>query len=138
MLEILPQNLFIKYIVLFGLLGVIDGIWLLLVAKKMYFTSLAHLMAKKVTYFPVILFYLLFPLGILIFVLEPALQDGSANLILGAVSRGCLFGFFVYSAYDLTNHATLKKWPVTVTIIDILWGTVLNGLVGGLAYWILH
>jgi uncharacterized membrane protein len=50
-----------------------------------------------------------------------------------------LFGFFTYAAYDLTNLALLKDWPLIVVIIDILWGVILCPNVAspssGLARW---
>lgn len=39
-----------------------------------------------------------------------------------------------YSTYDLTNLATLKDWPVIVTVVDIIWGTVLNAATAGITY----
>jgi uncharacterized membrane protein len=30
--------------------------------------------------------------------------------------------------YDLTNFATLKVWSLKVTVLDIIWGTLLTGL----------
>ena len=43
--------------------------------------------------------------------------------------RGALLGLAAYGAYDLTNQATLKNWPLSITIVDMLWGTLATGLV---------
>lgn len=50
-----------------------------------------------------------------------------------AFAWGALFGLIAYATYDLTNLATIKDWPLLVTIIDLVWGTVLGGSVSGLA-----
>jgi uncharacterized membrane protein len=64
--------------------------------------------------------------GISIFVIYPSVKKGS---VINAVLMGALFGFFTYATYDLTNLATLSGWPVTIVIIDIIWGSVLSSLV---------
>jgi uncharacterized membrane protein len=45
-----------------------------------------------------------------------------------------LFGFFTYSTYDLTNLATLKDWPLSITIVDIAWGVVLTSVVSAAGF----
>jgi uncharacterized membrane protein len=67
----------------------------------------------------------------MIFAILPALQTSSLN---DAMLYGALYGFITYATYDLTNLATLEKWPVKVTIIDIIWGTFLGFSVSTLTY----
>ncbi len=70
-----------------------------------------------------LLFYLLFVAGMVIFVLVPGLKAGSLPLTRVKVA---LFGLVVYAGYDLTNQATVKDWPVVVTVVDMIWGTILS------------
>ena len=113
---------------------VVDGFWLGFVAKKMYFSSLGHLLAEKPALLPALIFYFLYPLGIVIFVLNPALET---RQLATALKLGAFLGFLAYATYDLTNNATLKGWPWHITIIDIIWGTFLTALVSGIAFLIL-
>jgi uncharacterized membrane protein len=69
--------------------------------------------------------------GIVIFAIKPALVTGSWA---GAAGKGALLGFFCYATYDLTNQATLKTWPATVTIIDMGWGMVLTACAATVGY----
>ena len=46
-----------------------------------------------------------------------------------ALLFGALFGLITYATYDLTNLATLKDWPLVVTVVDLIWGTVLTASV---------
>lgn len=79
-----------------------------------------------------IIFYLLFIVGILIFAVLPNIdQPWQKSLI-----AGMLFGFFCYATYDLTNFATLKNWPLNITIIDMVWGTTLTGVVAVISHFI--
>ena len=101
----------------------IDMLWLGLVARTFYRKYLGFLMASSPNWSAAIIFYLLFILGILVFVVVPGLKDNSLTT---TVLRAALFGLITYATYDLTNLATVKDWPVIVTIVDMIWGTVLS------------
>ena len=102
-----------------------DMIWLGLVARTFYQRHIGFLFGPT-NWIAAIVFYLLFILGILVFVLVPGLQDGSLKTTL---LRAALFGLVTYATYDLTNLATVRNWPVLVTVVDLAWGTVLAMIV---------
>lgn len=102
---------------------VIDMLWLGLIARTFYRKYLGYIMTPNVNWGAAILFYLLFIVGILVFVVLPGLESGSLQ---NTLLRAALFGLVTYATYDLTNLATLKDWPLTVTIVDLLWGMVLS------------
>ena len=101
----------------------IDMIWLGLAARTFYRKQLGFLLAPTTNWIAAIVFYLLFILGILVFVVVPGLEDNSLKTTL---LRAALFGLITYATYDLTNLATVKDWPVLVTVVDLAWGTVLS------------
>jgi uncharacterized membrane protein len=101
-------------------------VWLGVVAKPFYSRNLGFLMRSDVNWGAAILFYLLFITGLVLFVIAPAVEKGSWVRALG---YGALFGLITYATYDLTNLATLKHWPVLVTVVDLGWGMVLAGAV---------
>jgi len=78
------------------------------------------------------LFYLLFVGTLVYFVIEPAVSGGEMQNV---VLRGALFGLVTYATYDLTNLATLRDWPVVVTVVDLIWGTVLTAATSALSVW---
>lgn len=117
--------------VAFGIFLVLDAVWLGVVAKKMYSKNIGHLMAEKPKWYAAGVFYLFYIFGLVFFVIEPALSTGSINY---AIVAGLLFGAVTYGTYDLTNLATLSKWPLPLTIIDIVWGSVLCTIVSLLTY----
>jgi uncharacterized membrane protein len=53
---------------------------------------------------------------------------------MNAVLFGAFFGLVTYSTYDLTNLATLKDWPLIVTVVDLVWGMVLSASVSLVTY----
>lgn len=107
-----------------------DLLWLGLVAKNFYQKRLGYLLGE-VNWVVAIIFYLLFLLGMSFFVTVPAIIAGD---ILKALIMGSAFGCVTYATYDLTNQATIKKWPVSVTIVDMVWGTFLGGAVAVLTF----
>jgi uncharacterized membrane protein len=114
------------YLVTLAVFFVIDMIWLGFVAKDFYRKHLGSMLSSKVNWAAALLFYLVFVAGLLVFVMRPALAQGEP---LKALLLGGLFGLISYATYDLSNLATLKDWPVIVTIVDLAWGTALGGLV---------
>jgi uncharacterized membrane protein len=102
----------------------IDGIWLLLM-KDSYSKSLGHLMAKEANLIAAISFYLLYTVGVMVFLINPQLKNKDTFEIF---QRAFLFGVIAYSTYDLTNLATLKNWPIGLTLVDIFWGGVMTSL----------
>ena len=101
----------------------IDMVWLGLVARKFYRAQLGFLMASKTNLLAAGVFYLLFVVGLLVLVVLPGLEAGSLGEML---PRAALFGLITYATYDLTNLATLENWPLMVTAVDMIWGTVLS------------
>ena len=120
-----------NYGIILAIFLLIDGVWLLVIAKKLYAQHLGYLMAEKPRLFAALLFYLLFVLGLQAFVVNPALAAGNWT---SALLSGMLFGLISYATYDLTNLATVKDWPVLITAIDLVWGSVLSGTVSAVSY----
>lgn len=109
----------------------IDMVWLGFLAKNLYRKHLFGLLADQVNWTAAIVFYLLFIVGIFVFVIVPAVEK---NSLITALWLGAFFGIVTYATYDLTNLATLKNWPVAIVFIDIAWGAVLTSLVSIAGY----
>jgi len=126
--------MFIKlYSIALPVFFVIDMVWLGLIAKSFYAKQIGYLMKTDINWTAAILFYLLFIVGLVLFVIMPAVEKGSwvHSLLFGA-----LFGLITYATYDLTNLATLKDWPLLVTVVDLAWGAVLAAAVSIVTYFI--
>ena len=119
------------YLIAFVIFLAIDAICLGLVAPKLYKSQIGHLMAEKPNFIAAGVFYLSFIVGLVYFAIMPAVDAGSIGK---ALLAGALFGFMTYATYDLTNLATLKDWPITVTIVDLIWGTFLSTSITLLTY----
>ncbi len=109
----------------------LDLLWLGVVMKDFYRANLGHLMGDSVVWGAAIAFYFLFAAGLLYFAVMPAVETAS---LVRAISLGALIGFLSYATYDLTNHATLRDWPLIVTIVDIAWGAVLSATAAGVGF----
>ena len=125
------MSYFRMYVIALIIFVLIDAIWLGLVAPKFYKSQIGHLMSEKPNLIAALVFYLIFIVGVVYFVINPAIEAQSiSKLLIG----GILFGFITYATYDLTNLATLRDWPITVTIVDLIWGTTLSTLIGLFTY----
>ena len=126
--------MFLKlFFIALPILFAIDMAWLILVAKKFYQQQIGFLMKPDINWFAAIIFYLLFIVGLVIFVISPAIEKHSW---VQAIIFGALFGLITYATYDLTNLATMKDWPLLVTVVDLIWGTVLAASISGITYFI--
>ena len=117
-------KLLAAYGAIFLTMLIIDAIWLGVVAKAMYANAMGSLMSPSPNLWAAAAFYLLFPLGLLIFAVLP--QENSP--VYKAALMGALFGFFAYSTYDLTNLAVIRDWPLGLTFVDMAWGTMVSAI----------
>jgi uncharacterized membrane protein len=103
----------------------LDMLWLGVVAKPLYQQGIGHLMAAQPKLVAAALFYVLYALGVMVFVVVPngATVPWDKTLMMGA-----LLGLFCYATYDLSNLATLKDWPTSLALIDIAWGSALTAV----------
>jgi len=104
----------------------VDMLWLGVISRTFYKKHLGFLMAPDVNWYAALAFYSLFILGILVFVVIPGLKENALPMML---LKAALFGLITYATYDLTNLATVKDWPLIITIVDLIWGMVLTTIV---------
>jgi uncharacterized membrane protein len=130
-MNITPSRTVVLYVIATAIFLACDLVWLGLVARGFYQRHLGYLMRNPVNWAAALLFYLLFVVGLLIFAIKPALE---VQHPLRALLYGALFGFFTYATYDLTNLATVRDWPLIVTVADLSWGVVLCSIVACATY----
>ena len=118
-------NLSFLYVITAVVFFAIDLIWLGVIAKGFYAKHVGHLLREQVNWPAAIIFYAVYIAGIQVFVMIPALQNGWGPFHTALI--GAMLGFFAYCTFDLTALALLKSWTVFVSVVDILWGTVLTG-----------
>ncbi len=114
---------FVAYAATLVVMVALDMLWLGVIAKSFYMQGIGHLMAERPNVVVAVVFYIVYAVGIVVFAVAPgeASSGWSRTLALGA-----LFGFFAYATYDLTNLATLKNWPISVTLVDMAWGSLVS------------
>lgn len=102
-----------------------DAVWLGIVAKESYVTSMKGLMRESFPVWPWITFYPMYTLAISYLVITPAIEDGKnwSSVLIG----GAILGMASYGAYNLTNYAIIKNWPLAITFKDWAWGIFMTG-----------
>lgn len=111
----------------------IDAIWLTTMSKLFYQSKLGFLMSEKPNLIAALIFYLLYAAGLVFFIVMPSIEK---KMWIQALLTGAFFGLICYATYDLSNLATLKNWPLSVTIVDLIWGTFVSSLMSIIIYFI--
>ena len=108
-----------------------DAVWLGTMSSRLYKPVLRDILLARFSLMPAVAFYLLYPVGLVIFAVNPALKVGN---LYTALMLGGLFGLFTYGTYDLTNQATLRNWTTSLTLMDMAWGGVLGAIAAAAAF----
>lgn len=119
-------KLLVTYVLTLVVFAALDYAWVGVVMRERYQRYIGHLLAQRFNVRAIIAFYLIFTLGLSFFAVSPGFIKGS---FVAAFVLGALFGFFTYATYNLTNMATLRGWPLRMTLLDMTWGTVMPGVV---------
>lgn len=127
-------NYFKSLLVSLVVLIFIETVWMTMVENNFYSNFIGHLMNNDINWLSEILLSVLFTVALVYFVVEPAVRDNDIQkLLISAV----LFGLIAYGTYDLTNFSMLREWPLSITVIDMLWGTCMTVLTSLISYFIL-
>ncbi len=121
----------VGYLAALVALAIVDALWLGFISRDFYKARLGQLLLDQPVWSIAILFYLIHAAGISVFPVPMALNAGSWT---SAVLYGALFGFFAYSVYDITNLATLRGWPMAISLVDLAWGTVATAIASTASY----
>ncbi len=123
------------FLVATGIFVAIDSVWLGLIAPKFYKKHIGHILAPKPDFIAAAIFYIIYIIAVVVFVIVPGLDEESLSFV---ISHGALLGLAMYATYDLTNQATVKNWPKTVTIVDLAWGTFITTAVSTITFLIFN
>jgi uncharacterized membrane protein len=111
----------------------VDMVWLAVISREFYKKHLGFLMSPDINWYAALIFYFLFIVGILVFVVLPGIKEDALPVMM---VKAALFGLITYATYDLTNLATVKDWPLIITIVDLIWGMVLTTIVSVAGFFI--
>jgi len=126
------MNYIKMYLIALLMFVLVDAVWLT-VSRGLYQKEIGHLLSTSFKLLPAVIFYLLFLVGLVYFVINPAINSGDIKTL---IFSALLFGLVTYATYDLTNLATMKDWPVKITIIDLIWGSSLSTIISLATYYI--
>lgn len=109
----------------------LDALWIGVIANNFYHDELGRMLADSPRFAPAVVFYVVYLWALLYFALEPALAAHSLSY---AIKHAAFFGFAAYATYDLTNAATLRRWPYRLVVVDMVWGTLISVAVVAAGY----
>lgn len=135
-MKIGPKNILLVYGITASIFFIIDLVWIGVVAKGFYAKTIGGMLREQVNWPAALVFYLMYIGGIMVFVLVPALKNGSG--LRHVAVMGGLLGLFAYGTFDLTALALFNNWPLNVTMVDMAWGIFLTGATATVSQWIIH
>ena len=112
----------VLYLTTLIVLMVLDFLFLGVIAKGFFVSEVGNMLGE-IKLAPALLFYLLYVVGVLIFVSGGVAANCQTTLLYGA-----LFGLFCYATFDLTCLALLKHWSWSVAALDVSWGAVVTAV----------
>jgi len=115
------MKILLTYISILATLIIVDSVWLGVIAKNFYKSHLGHLFKADVSFVPLIIFYLVYTVAIMVFVVYPA-----QGILTKAMVLGAFLGVTAYMTYELVNWGLLEGWPASVVLPDILWGAFIT------------
>jgi uncharacterized membrane protein len=124
------RQVIIQYVIVFAVFLAIDFVWLSNASRWFYYPEIGQLLREKPNFLVAFIFYALYAVGLLVLVVQPALNHEGIGR---ALMWGALFGLVAYATYDMTNLATMKGFTTRIAIIDMVWGTVLSASVSTIA-----
>lgn len=119
------------YLAALLVMGVLDALWLGVIAKDFYREQIGAQMVEQIRWAPALLFYFAYPAALVALALFPAGQPFATQ-----VARAALVGLVAYGVYDLTNLSTLRHWPLKLALVDTAWGTFASAAAGAAAAWV--
>lgn len=125
------MELLVNLLITGGVMGILDFLWLGYLSKKLYKNEIGGLLLEKPNMVAALIFYAIYVVGAVVFVVNPALENGS---LADAAGYGALFGLVAYGTYDLTNLAVMKGFTKKIVVVDMLWGVLLTTVVASVAY----
>ena len=123
------MNILISYVLTLVIFAIIDTAWLGAMGERLYRPLIGSMLADNFRLVPALAFYALYAAGLTAFAVLPALAEADWKK---ALLWGAMLGLFAYATYDLTNLATLKDWPLKITVIDLIWGTFITSATSGI------
>ena len=112
------------YLATLFLFVAIDALWVGAIARDFYEAQLGSILSAPPGAVVIGLIYLGYAAGIVFFAVAPALARGGWKT---AARNGALLGLLVYGTYEMSNFALLPGWPLPVTLVDLVYGTVATG-----------
>ena len=118
----------IAYLAAFAVFCGLDFVWISLTSDAIYRPAIGELLRSEFDAPAAAAFYLIYVGGLVVLAIRPAARLSQA------IGLGAVYGFCAYATYDLTNQATLRHWPLALSVVDMAWGTALSAVAASCGY----
>jgi uncharacterized membrane protein len=127
------SQMFLLYFVTLAVFAAVDLLWVWGISRRLYRTNLEGLLRAKFNVISAVVFYLLYIIGLMVFVIVPAFNNTSLGQAMG---MGVLFGMFTFGTYALVNLAVIRDWSLLIVLIDLIEGMFVTGVACTVAFYL--
>jgi uncharacterized membrane protein len=127
------SQMFLLYFVTLAVFAAVDLLWVWAISRRLYRRNLEGLLRAKFNVIPAVVFYLIYIVGLMIFVIVPAFNN---NLLGQAMGMGILFGMFTFGTYTLVNLVILRDWSLLIVLVDLIKGMFVTGVACTVAFYL--
>ena len=126
------SQMFLLFFVTLAVFTTVDLLWVWTISKRLYRRNLEGLLRAKFNVIPAVVFYLLYIVGLMIFIIMPAFNKSDLGQAMG---MGILFGGFTFGTYALINLTIMKDWPLLIMLVDLIEGMFVTGVACTVAFY---
>jgi len=127
------SQMFLLYFVTLAVFAAVDLLWIWIISRRLYRTNLEGLLRAKFNVIPAVLFYLLYTIGLMIFIIIPAFNNTSLGQAMG---MGVLFGMFTFGTYAMVNLSVIRDWSLLIVLVDLIEGMFVTGVACTVAFYL--
>jgi len=127
------SQMFLLYFVTLAVFASVDLLWIWAISRRLYRRNLEGLLRAKFNVVPAVVFYLLYIVGLMIFIIVPAFNPPSLGYAMG---MGVLFGGFTFGTYTLVNLTIIRDWSLLIVLVDLIEGMFVTGVACTVAFYL--
>lgn len=127
------SQMFLLYFVTLAIFAAVDFLWIWAISRRLYRRNLEAILRAKLNIIPAVVFYLLYALGLMIFIIVPAFNPPSLGYAMG---MGVLFGGFTFGTYALPNLTLIRDWSLLIVLVDLIEGMFVTGVACTVAFYV--
>ncbi len=117
------MKLVIVFVLVLAILLGLDLIWLGTTLETLYRPDMTDLLSPMPNLWAAAGFYIVYSFALSYLIILPAISIETRVNHRDLTVRAGVFGLAAFATYDLTGMSVIRDWPLTLSLVDMAWGT---------------